>query len=101
MITKVLLGIILALSGTCAMSMLVSRRRKRRAETAEAEALKLRTGIGDIRRRALRLQETLKNNRIAEEEANDKRAEIAAVADSDLADHANRLFGVRDSEESP
>ena len=93
---QALLVIVLILAAACAVSVLVAKAQAKRAAKAEAEAKRLHEAFWEVEQRAERLQKALDGNLKAEEEADEKRKDLAATADSDLAGRANGLFGVRD-----
>jgi flagellar biosynthesis/type III secretory pathway M-ring protein FliF/YscJ len=93
---QALLVLVLVLVAACAVSVLVAKAQAKRAAKAEAEAKRLHDAFWEVEQRAERLQKALNGNLKAEEEADEKRKDLAATADSDLAGRANGLFGVRD-----
>lgn len=98
---QALLIIILLLAAVCAVSVLVASAMTKRAAKAEAEAKRLHDAFWEVEGRAERLQKALNGNLKAEEEADEKRKDLAATPDSGLADRANSLFGVRDGKKRP
>lgn len=96
---QALLVLVLILAAACAVLVFVVKAQAKRASKAEAEASSLHEALWQLEQRAVYLKRALDGNLKAEEEADEKRKDLDATADSDLAGRANNLFGVRDGKE--
>ncbi len=94
--TQVFAFTVLGLMCACAILAFLVRAQAKRAAKAEADAERLHDAFWQLEQRAEYLQKALDGIIEAEEEADEKRNDLAETPDANLVHRANRLFGVPD-----
>lgn len=98
---QALLVLVLILAAACAVSVLVAKAQAKRADRAEKDRDSLHEAVWDLTETVKRLRKAQENSLAIEEKAHEERENLAATADSGLANRASNLFGMRDGTKRP